>query len=288
MDYSALIQNRKSFRSFAAQPVTYADLEEIDVFFHESCQRLDLSTLVELSVFPSEVRAGLDGIVGYHQIMIGAPAYLLLRSSPSPHARENLGYMMEDLVLKLLDLGYDSCWLNIDDEKVLLERLNLDLDKSVCALIAFGIGKKERKTLRLTIKSMSDIDAEVKRSYFAQKKNIHEMVYLNALGSSEPIDPYLDGYGEHLWRAFYASTLSPSYLNRQPYAFVVKDNICYLIRIHDQFTNDDNAAIGHGIVMLHFAATLKHLIPDSKWCFDVDGASLDLPDGCVAVARYQL
>ena len=40
MNYSALIQNRKSVRVFAGKKVPAAALAEIEAYYHKSCQRL--------------------------------------------------------------------------------------------------------------------------------------------------------------------------------------------------------------------------------------------------------
>lgn len=57
--------------------------------------------------------------------MIGAPCYLVILSEAAEHAGENAGYMGEDLVLKLSDMGLDSCWLTFTDEAKVREALGL-------------------------------------------------------------------------------------------------------------------------------------------------------------------
>ena len=107
MDYSAMIQNRKSVRGFLDKKVSAVTLAEVEAYYQKECQRLVPTLETELRIFGSEAREALEGSAGYENFLIGAPQYLVLLSAEGEYAEENAGFMMEDMILKLteMDLG---------------------------------------------------------------------------------------------------------------------------------------------------------------------------------------
>ncbi len=49
------------------------------------------------------------------------------------------------------------------------------------------------------------------------------MVHMGSWSNKSGLDEMMDFYDDMLWQSFYAAPLSPSYLNRQPYGFLVQD-----------------------------------------------------------------
>ena len=89
------------------------------------------------------------------------------------------------------------------------------------------------------------------------------------------------------WQSFYAASLSPSYLNRQPYGFLVQDHSIYLVQQEDAYTDNLDAALDLGIVMLHFSAVA------SQWagqvCWELSPTAPDgLPEGLRSAAVYHM
>ena len=78
MNYSALIQNRKSVREFTDQRVPASALEEITTYYQGACRRLFPDLPTELRIFGEEGREALEGAAGYQSFLIGAPQYLVL------------------------------------------------------------------------------------------------------------------------------------------------------------------------------------------------------------------
>ena len=126
MNYSALIQNRKSVRAFTDKKVSAAALAEIEDYYRKSCQRLVPGLETKLCVFGEEAKAALEGAAGYENFLIGAPNYLVLLSAKGDWDGENAGYMMEDLVLKLTDMNLGSCWLTFTDSERVKNALKID------------------------------------------------------------------------------------------------------------------------------------------------------------------
>ena len=134
MNYAALIQNRKSVRAFQDKIVPFKTLEQVKNYYRTSVRRLIPEIGTELYFFGTDARQDLEGAAGYHNFLVGAPQYLVLLSERHAHAHLNAGFIMEDLILELTDLGLDSCWVTFTDSeqvKDALGRTASDRD-SVC------------------------------------------------------------------------------------------------------------------------------------------------------------
>ena len=288
MNYSALIQNRKSVREFADKKVPESALAEIEAYYQKSCQRLVPELETKLCVFGEEAKAALEGAAGYKSFLVGAPNYLVLLSAKGDLAVENAGYMMEDIVLKLTDMDLGCCWLAFTDSEKIKSALKIDSALDVAAIVAFGQGVKTTKRLRVNILSMSKVDISAQRQYFAPKHGLHDMVFMNTWGNCEGVDEYIGFYDDMLWEAFYAATQSPSYLNRQPYGFIIHDGQITLVKAPDSYTDEIDGKLGLGIVLLHFTSTASQWAGKIKWSFGADAAKLQLPEGYETVASCKV
>ena len=288
MNYSALIQNRKSVREFADKKVPASALAEIEAYYQKSCQRLVPELETKLCVFGEEAKAALEGAAGYKSFLVGAPNYLVLLSAKGDLAVENAGYMMEDIVLKLTDMDLGCCWLTFTDSEKVKSALKIDSALDVAAIVAFGQGVKTTKRLRVNILSMSKVDISAQRQYFAPKHGLHDMVFMNTWSNCEGVDEYIGFYDDMLWEAFYAAAQSPSYLNRQPYGFIIHDGQITLVKAPDSYTDEIDGKLGLGIVLLHFTSTASQWAGKIKWSFGADAAKLQLPEGYETVASCKV
>ena len=100
MNYSLLIENRRSVREFTTQHICPCALTKIKDFYNESCRRLDGTIKTALLVFGTDARQKLEGAAGYERFLIGAPNYLVLLSEKTPLSGLNAGYIMQDISLK--------------------------------------------------------------------------------------------------------------------------------------------------------------------------------------------
>lgn len=283
MNYSALIQNRKSVREFTDKYVSFDDLDKIKSYFGRHVRRLLPDLKTELRFFGLETRAVLEGAAGYKQFLIGAPQYMVLLSDKHAQAGLNAGYIMEDLILKLTDMGLDSCWMTFTDSEHVKAALEIQSELDVAAIVAFGYGAKTTKRLRLNALSMSNVDISAQRQYFSPKKKIGDMVFMDSWGNRDGVETYIGFYDDLLWEAFYAASLAPSYLNRQPYGFVIHDGRITLVKKPDEYTHEIDDELGLGIVLLHFSSVASQWAGKVIWSFE-DSASLQLPEGYTAVA----
>ena len=92
MNYSAMIQNRKSVRAFRGKEVPNEALAQLRTYYEKTCPRLVPEIATELIVLDKDAQPALESSAGYQQFLIGAPHYLMLLSAPHIHAEENAGY----------------------------------------------------------------------------------------------------------------------------------------------------------------------------------------------------
>lgn len=288
MNYSALIENRKSVRAFTDQKVSAGLLAQIGTYYNQAAKQLFPKIRTELLFFDDSSKAALEGAAGYNNFLVGAPQYLVLLSEKAEGNHWNAGYIMEDLILKLTDLGLDSCWVTFTDSDAVKEAIGIDVDLDVAAIVAFGYGVRTTKRLRLNILSMSNVDISAKRRYFEPKRGIYDMVFLNTWGNTYKLDDTIGFFDDMLWEAFRAAALAPSYLNRQAYGFVLRDGKIYLIRRADDYTTKIDGDLSLGIVLLHFSAVAEKWAGKVNWNFGSEDVDLGLPEGYEIVASCVL
>ncbi len=282
MNYTALIQNRKSVRAFTDKPVCSKCIEKVRQFHDKGVHRLLPDLRTELLVFGTEAREALEGAAGYHSFLIGAPGYLVLLSERGQGMELNAGFIMQDLILKLTDLDLGSCWLTFTDSDRVKAALGIDSRLEVAAIAAFGHGVKTTKRLRLNILSMSNIDITAKRGYFEPKKSIREISHVDKWGVKQNLDDRIGFFDDMLWEALYAASMAPSYLNRQAYGFVLGHGEITLVAAPDTYNTEKDGLLSLGAAMLHFTAAAEQWAGRISWKLGENG--LQVPEGHRVIA----
>lgn len=286
MNYSLLIENRRSVREFTDQHICPCALTKIKDYYHNNCRRLDDRIKTALLVFGPEAKEKLEGAAGYERFLIGAPNYLVLLSEKSPLAGLNAGYMMQDLSLKLSDMELGSCWITFTDSDAVKQALSIDSKLDVAAILAFGHGKPARRRPRINILSMSNVDIAAKRRYMDPKRGIGDLVFLEEWGNTYKVGDYMGFFDDMLWESFYAVSQAPSYLNRQAYGFLIQDGRIILVERPDSYNNRLDGDLSLGVAMLHFDAVAEKWAGSIRWNFSPK--EVRLPDGYRPVAACTL
>ena len=286
MNYSLLIENRRSVREFTERHVCPCALTELKEYYHENCRCLDPSIKTTLLIFGADVREKLEGTAGYESFLIGAPNYLVLLSEKTPLSGMNAGYMMQDISLKLQEMELGSCWITFTDSEAVKQALSIDSRLDVAAILAFGHGKPARRRPRINILSMSHVDIAAKRRYMDPKRGIGDLVFLEEWGNTCQVGDYMGFFDDMLWESFYAVSLSPSFLNRQAYGFLIQDGRIILVERPDSYNNRLDGDLSLGIALLHFDAVAEKWAGTIRWNFAPKGVKL--PEGYRAVASCTL
>ena len=176
----------------------------------------------------------------------------------------------------------------VPDSEEIKGVLGIASEMEVAAIAAFGYGKKTVKRLRLNIRSMSNVDLVAKHRYMEPKRSVEDMAFLNTWGNNHGLDKYIGFFDDMLWEAIYAATLSPSYLNRQAYGFLIQDGSISLVRRPDAYTTEIDGALSLGIVLHHFTSVAENWAGKLNWQFGADAAKLALPEGHEVIATCAL
>ena len=288
MNYSALIESRKSVRAFTDKKVSFADLETVRNYYLNSVRRLIPGIKTQLYFFGSESRAALEGAAGYNQFLVGAPQYLVLMSERHELAHLNGGYVMEDLILKLTDMDLNSCWLTFTDSEDVKQALGIDSGMEVVAMAAFGYGAKLPKRPRINIRSMSNVDIKAKRQYVEPKKSVRDITFVDTWGNNARIENYIGFFEDMLWEALHAASLSPSYLNRQAYGFLIQNGTVSLVSAPDEYTTGLDGQLSLGIVLHHFSSVAENWAGRLNWKFGGEARQMELPEGYQVIASCAL
>lgn len=286
MNYRALIQNRKSVREFTDKQVFFGDLDKLRDYYIHSVRRLIPELKTELYFFGTDAQAVLEGAAGYNQFLIGAPQYMVLMSEKNKLAYLNAGYIMEDMILKAADMELDSCWVTFTSSEDVKAALGIDSELEVAAIAAFGYGKKTIRRLRLNIRSMSQVDVAAKHRYMEPKRSVYDLAFWNTWGNTQGLDSYMGFFEDMLWEALYAASLSPSYLNRQAYGFLVREGGITLVSRPDGYNTEIDGQLSLGIVLHHFSTVAENWAGKLHWNFAPEAPAL--PEGHRAVASCEL
>ena len=287
MDYGLLIEERRSTRAFKKKRVPGDVCDAVRSYHDKECMRLVPEIKTECYIADDDAKEALEGAAGYKEFLVGAPSYLVILSEAHEHAVINAGYITEDLSLKLNEMGMGCCFVTFTDKAAIKRALGIDSELDVSAILAFGYGERVKKKLHFNVVTMSKISVREKQQYFAPKKGVFDLVYLDRFGNTEGVSEKIDFYGDILWEPLLAASNSPSYMNRQPYAFVLTDNRIVLVRLYDEFTGKIDADLNVGVVMQHFAAVARSCRGDALWTMG-GGDVPELPDGADVIGNLAL
>lgn len=215
----------------------------------------------------------LEGVGGYSGIMIKSPHYIGLLLNDDKIKTEFFGaYHMQSVVKKIYELGLGSCWINIRNVS---EEIKKDLlkekGKNINYLLAFG--KADEKSIKQKSPSIhvqsgkpyktNPYGAKIVKSLDSEtsRLGLEEIVYLYEWGKDISYEE-LENRG--LADLFQYVRNAPSYKNKQPSRFILKDGEAYLAVINPN--NRENITDG-GIMMYTIEGMAKDLGIPSKWYY---------------------
>ena len=287
MNYYELAVKRKSSRAFKNRVAAERQLLNFWNYYPD-CRKLVPEPKVKLRVYGSETAKLLEGCAGYHGLMIEAPHYFAILTEPGEYDLENAGYVAEDLVLKLTDLDLATCWITITDPEEVGKRLRIPEGFRTAALVAFGCEKPVRNLTRLDIQSPSVVTLKKRTGYVAPKLFVDDAVYLERWGQQSHVSSLMN-FDTSFSKAIVAACCAPSYLNRQPYRFILDENRLHLISIPDELTTPDDARLNLGIVMLHLDAVMaSYSSMYGPWTLGAPEKQYQLPEGAYIVGSYHI
>lgn len=266
MDYRKLIANTKSTRDFQEKRVSDSIIREV-LEYSNNVESLIPQQSISINYISDgeEAYNKLQGIAGYHGIMIKAPQYLLFLSDNLENHQINVGYFVEDIILKLSEKEIDTCWINIpEDGEIVKSVLGITDKKEAAALVAIGYDNNEIKVVNQVSvgDNYSKSNLRVVENNTSTRLNVEEILYLNKWGNNISLDKLID-LGLH--DILHYAVMAPSTLNRQPWRFILRDKQLIIAIRNDENVNNELDLLDSGIMMLFIQIMMKESNIQGKW-----------------------
>lgn len=234
------IMCRTSRRKFTEEEITIE--EEVKIV-----EILDRINEVRGLSFKAVVNYGGEIFSGFHSygLIRGCNSYIALVGEPKEKKiEEKIGYYGEYLVLKLVQMGFGTCWIGATyDHKEITEEISLDYGEKIYCLIAFGKVESEEKD---GFEKLISVIGRKRKRIIELFPNIEKI-------EEDEKDWIIKGL-EFVQKA-------PSARNKQPW-FFDKSNDCVTINIKE---NNGYEKIDKGIAMLHFEQGARSINCKGEW-----------------------
>lgn len=196
------------------------------------CYRLELVKGMSL------VQSFMKGFVGSYG-RIDAPYCIAAITEKTPGSMENIGFLQEQLVLKLTALGLGTCWVaGIIDRKVLRSLFSVNENETVPNVIPFGFPKEGfyNKGFRKLIGAH-------------KRKAAGEIAFLGRWGAD--ITETMEDHPP-IKRMIEASVKAPSAMNKQPSRLILEGRKAMIFSKCRQEDDQSVSRLDAGIFAAHF------------------------------------
>ena len=238
------LRNRKSIRNFKNRNIDKDVLDQIRRYCDQTRDRGYRFNLFEDG---EKIFKSLEGIGGYAGVMIRSPHYVGVNIDDSKEENIIYGaYNMECLITELTELGLGSCWISLADmDSDLREEIFSTGEGHVSYLLAIGYPAVRNPFVTEPV---------------SPRLGVKDIVYDGEIG--KPIDiEKLEQRG--LDDLFYYIRFAPSYHNRQPWRFILKDDKVVLLLVHSR--EEELSLVDAGIIMYYFESLAMTIGITGKW-----------------------
>lgn len=269
-----VISRRVSVRTYQSQP---APTEELQAVLRAGEQAETLTSIDMRFHLCSDDELGrnIKGIIGNYGKTIHAPRYIVLTSREGAGYLTDAGYRFEQMVLEATRRTLGTCWVGLMfKEGEMRATLRLDSGWRVVVLSPIGIPHGASFMNRM-VRSMAGSDGRMpaEKLFFWQR---HGEPLPGDLANNVRLRPLFD-----------AIRRAPSWMNRQPWRFVLgeRDIRLYKFKQRDR-EGKDYHRLDCGIAMCHLHFMARELGMQGRWDlgpFEVPGAP-----GAEPVGTYML
>jgi nitroreductase len=263
-----------SVRSYEPGPAPLDLLEEV----RNEGERAEALTQTDMRFFlctDAFMGKEIKGLIGDYGKTIHAPHYIVLASREKEGYLTDSGFRFEQMVLAATHRGLGTCWVGLMFKESSL-RTCLGLDPSWRIMVLTPIGRPAEPSLASrALRAMAGSKARkpLDQSFFWQNHNAALPATMLA--------------NERLVRVLEAARWAPSWMNRQPWRFILTNNevLVYKMRRQDR-EGKDYHFLDCGIAMAHLHLAAKALGIRGQWHleqFEVPGAA-----GAEPIGRYAL
>jgi len=272
------IQRRTSVRTFMEKPLAKSDLTNINNILakvnNEKGPNGNKIKFLLLDTAPN----GDGNIVGTYGFIRNAQAYIAGTIPNDKRALEDYGYLLEKIVIKLVEEGLGSCWLGgtfkRDD---FIEPLALNNEQIIPAVLPIGYPVVNRRNAEQAMRFIIKADKRMKWTALFFNKNFD-----NGLTSGD-----LHEDNSVLLSAFESVRLGPSASNKQPWRLVLdKENnqVHFYLDENPKYSGNKMGfsmqRLDIGIAMYHFQSVADENGFAGKW-------NNQIPDISIPESNYK-
>ena len=276
-DILGIIHRRRSVRRFSERTLPDDVLQRI-VAAGEGAPALGGGGMSFRLCRGGEVAGGVGGLAGDYGRVIRAPHFVVLSAEPEDGYLLDCGFRFQQLILQASALGVGTCWVGgFLREERLRELLGVDRRWRIVALTPLG-EPSGRRADRL-------VDRAMKAAVGARRrKPLEEIFFGGEWGGTPPVEP---AGRDTLLRLMEAVRWAPSWANRQPWRFVVREGEFFLYKAGTQMKEGkDYHLVDCGIAMCHLHLAARRLGVEGGWTVGGKGFP-PAPEGHDPVARYR-
>ena len=217
----------------------------------------------------------IKGIIGDYGKTIHAPHYIVLASRESEGYLTDAGFRFEQMVLNATERGLGTCWVGLMFKEASL-RSTLGLDNTWRMIVLSPIGNAQENSL--TNRMLRTLAGSKGR------KPIEQTFFWQRHGEMLPTNIASD---ERLMQVLEATRWAPSWMNKQPWRFVLTEKEIFVYKMRQQEREGkDYHLLDCGIAMCHLHLTARALGIKGRWAlgaFEVPGSP-----GAEPIAKYIL
>ncbi|OPL08145.1 MAG: hypothetical protein AVO33_01810 [delta proteobacterium ML8_F1] len=237
----------------------------------------------------------LMGLAGYKGRIIEAPHYYAILGEEDSKECKIAGYVGEWLILNATKENIGTCWIEVTESEKAKEVLGIASQKKILALIAIGYPKSERKLSNiyasagkgglssLTEMGYPNIETHYEKTPVSGRKSIVEFVFTEEWGKTPSLED-LEKLGIH--EVLFYMRLAPSYENRQPWQFFVKENSIDLFIEKSDTISEIAQCLDSGVAMFYFEVGMHDIGIAGHWEIMEYDAVKGVPDHYRMVAQY--
>ncbi len=272
MDHLSAIFRRISVRTYHPEPPPLDQLETV----RRAGERAEKLTQTEMRFHlctDAQMGKAVKGIIGDYGKTIHAPHYIVLASRQQEGYLTDAGFRFEQMVLDATERGLGTCWVGLMFKEAVL-RAALGLDDSWRMIVLSPIGRPLEKSLtNRMLRALAGSKA---------RKPVEQLFFWQRHGNALPARITSD---ERLLQVLEATRWAPSWMNRQPWRFVLTEREIFVYKMNQQEREGkDYHRLDCGIAMchLHFAAKAAGI--SGRWelgIFEVPGSP-----GAEPIGRY--
>lgn len=266
------IQRRTSVRTFMEKKLSENDVENIENILKEvSHQKGPNGYEVKFLLLKTDPNG--DGkITGTYGFIKNAQSYIAGTSQNDKRALEDYGYLMEKIIIKLVEAGIGSCWLGGTFKREdFSEPLALVNDRIIPAVLPIGYPVENRRNAERAMRFIIKADKRLKWTDLFFNKNFDKGLTSGDLHEDTTV----------LLSAFESVRLGPSASNKQPWRLVLeKENN----KVHFYLDEDPKYSgnklgfsmqrIDIGIAMYHFQSVAEENGFSGNWTKQIPDISI--------------